>query len=111
MPAAAVLIVDDDPSTLHLLAFALRGTGYRILEAADPGEALAASNSYSGPIPLLVTDIAMPRMNGLKLAQRILGHRPQTKVIYITAYSEIFEVDPSTLLRKPFTPEQLVSKV
>ena len=111
MKAPAVLLVDDDESTLELVAHVLRGGGYRTLEAADAKEALEAANSYEGPIPLLLTDIAMPGMNGVQLAKRICSQRPETKVIYITAFGDQFKLGPHALIPKPFTPVQLLAKV
>jgi two-component system cell cycle sensor histidine kinase/response regulator CckA len=111
MKAPVVLLVDDDESTLELVAHVLRDGGYRTLEAADGKEALEAANSYEGPIPLLLTDIAMPGMNGVQLAKRICSQRPETKVIYITAFGDLFKLSPHALIPKPFTPVQLLTKV
>src|SRR5215831_19410260 len=111
MLAPAVLLVDDDASTLDLVAHVLRDGGFRTLEAADAQEALEAANKYEGPIPLLLTDIAMPGLNGVQLAKRICRQRPETKVIYITAFGELFDLGSNPLLAKPFTPVQLLAKV
>ena len=111
MRIPTVLLVDDDHSTLDLIACTLQGKGYRILEATDAREALQAATGYTGPIPLLVTDIAMPEMNGIELAKQICFRRPETKVLYITAYRDAFDVGAGPLIDKPFIPEELLAKV
>ena len=53
----------------------------------------------------------MPGLNGLELAKGISLQRPETKILYMTAYRHRFEVNPFQLLPKPFTPNQLLAKV
>ena len=111
MLAPAVLLVDDDEPTIELVAHVLRARGYRILAAKDADEALAAAASYDGSIPLPLTDVAMPDMNGLELAKGNGLRRPETKILYMTAYRHLFEVGSFHVLAKPFTPDQLLAKV
>ncbi len=111
MTAPAVLLVDDDESTLDLVAHVLRDSGYRTLQAADGQEALEAANKYEGPIALLLTDIAMPGLNGVQLAKQICSQHPETRVIYITAFGDLFDLGSNPLIPKPFTPVQLLAKV
>ena len=107
----AVLLVDDDQSVREFVAYTLRDKGYRVIEAKDGVEALRAAAHYAGPIPMLLTDLAMPGLNGVELARRIRSQRPETKIAYITAYPHLSESDRSPILRKPFTPEELLSRV
>ncbi len=111
MPVPAVLLVDDDESTLELIAHVLRDKGYRVLQASTGSEALHVATNYGGPIPLLLTDLAMPDVNGLEVAKRVSTLRPETKVIFITAYGHLYDVGTYPMLSKPFTPEQVVVKV
>jgi two-component system cell cycle sensor histidine kinase/response regulator CckA len=111
MLAPAVLVVDDDESILDLVGHILQATGYRVIKAANAREALDAAAAYQGPIPLLVTDIAMPEVNGLELARRFHLEHPETQVVYITAYAEAFDLRGAEVIPKPFTPDQLLSKV
>jgi diguanylate cyclase (GGDEF)-like protein len=75
-----VLVVDDDPDKLGLLEVALTNAGYEVRTASDGEEALAAIPSFQPD--LVVSDVMMPRMNGLELARRI-RENPQTKFIPI----------------------------
>ena len=111
MLAPAVLLVDDDQSVLELVAHTLQARGYRVIEAGDAEEALQAAAQYKGPIPLLLTDIAMPNVNGLELARRIRLDRPETRIVYITAYADVFDVRGYLVIPKPFTPDQLLTTV
>ncbi len=111
MPAPAVLLVDDDRSILEVAGYVLGDKGYRVLPASDGSEALEVLSRYKGPIPLVVTDIAMPGLNGVELAARIESLRPATKILFITAYGHLYDVGTHALLKKPFTPDQLLLKV
>ena len=111
MLAPAVLIVDDDPFILDLVSHAIAAKGFRVIEAAEAREALEASAGYSGPIPLLLTDIAMPGINGLQLARRLRVERPEMQVLCITAYADVFDLHGFPVLRKPFTPDELLDKM
>src|SRR5262249_23571508 len=110
-----LLLVEDEPPVRAVALRALRQLGYHVLEAGDGDEALARARSYAGPIHLLVTDVVMPRMGGIELAQRLRVQRPKTRVLHVSGY-----VDPSLLegatpgsafLQKPFLPDTLARKV
>ena len=75
-----VLVVDDDPDKLSLLAVALTMAGYEVLTATDGEEGLALIATFQPD--LVVSDVMMPRMNGYDLARRI-RENPQTKFIPI----------------------------
>ncbi len=70
-----VLVVDDDASMLHIAEVMLRHRGYETIAAPGPLEALKKSNEFRGEIHLLLTDVMMPEMDGLALAQRVLSER------------------------------------
>jgi len=87
------------------------------LMAGSGQEALKLSQEHTGPIHLLLTDVLMPNMNGCTLAARLTSARPDTKILYISAYSPSTTVhfsllDPETaFLPKPFTMEMLISTI
>src|SRR5262249_41076438 len=81
------------------------------LQASSGTEALEVATTFSGPIPLLLTDLAMPDVNGLEVAKRVGVLRPETKVIFITAYGHLYDVGSYPMLAKPFTPDQVVVKI
>ena len=88
-----------------------------VVTAANPDEALAVAREFKGPIQLMVTDIVMPGMSGLQLAERLNPTRPDMKVLFVSGYTNDAighqgVLDPGTaFLQKPFTPNALARKV
>ncbi len=112
-----VLMVEDDPQVRLLVATILGGAGYTVLVAGDPREALEMSGSYAGDIDLLLTDVVMPHMSGRQLADKITAARPNTRVMYVSGYTENTivhhgEVDEGVnFLSKPITSSRLLGMV
>jgi CheY-like chemotaxis protein len=77
-----VLIVDDEALVRYTLEAALRPSGYRVSQAGDGGEALDVLTS--DPVDLVVTDLAMPRREGLETIVEIRRRFPQVKVIALS---------------------------
>ena len=112
-----VLLVEDEESVRQLVRETLAAKGYRVMEA-DNGEAgLRLAEGHAGTIHLLITDVVMPGMSGRELAQRVTATRPETKVLFLSGYTEdaiIHEgvLEPGTaFLQKPFTLLVLSRKV
>jgi signal transduction histidine kinase len=112
-----VLIVEDDVMVRKLMAQALHGFGYDVLEANGPDDALRLSAAFDRSIPLLITDVVMPRMSGRELAAVLRDSRPDMRILYISGYTDDAVVrhgllDPAmAFLQKPFTPNALARKV
>ena len=110
-------MVEDEEAVRTLACRVLRGKGYRVLEAASADLALAILGGSHEPIDLLVTDVVMPGMSGPLLAQRLIGHHPALRVLYMSGYAEeAIERQGSLpaggdLLEKPFTADQLARRV
>ncbi len=112
----AVLVVDDDRGVRRLTARMLRSQGYQVYEAASGQEALRALKDERS-IQLVVTDIVMPEMHGLDLADRVLAAMPDLHVVLMTGHAPELTVQLELrdtqlpVLLKPFTAEQLFTKV
>jgi len=108
---ATLLVVDDEAAVLKLIAAVLRAE-HSVITAESGIEALAAFESYSDRIDLLVTDITMPGMSGLELVARLEKlHRRRLPVLLVTGASE-YAIDRSRmLLPKPFSPAGLKDAV
>ncbi len=112
----AVLVVDDDRGVRRLTARMLRTQGYQVYEAASGQEALRALKDEPS-IQLVVTDIVMPEMHGLDLADRVLAAMPDLHVVLMTGHAPELTVQLELrdtqlpVLLKPFTAEQLFTKV
>jgi two-component system cell cycle sensor histidine kinase/response regulator CckA len=114
--ACSVLVVDDDRGVRRLTARMLQTEGYKVLEAESGAEALRALES-DPDIRLLVTDIVMPEMDGLALADRAMAKLPHLRVVLMTGHAPELTAQldlrdsPLPVLLKPFTAEQLLGKV
>ena len=87
LPAeSSILVVDDDPDVRDLSAIFLRELGYTVIEAADGNAALAQLHSHP-EIVLLFTDIVMPEVDGVLLAERARALRPEIRVVYATGFA------------------------
>ena len=112
-----VLLVEDEESVRQLVRETLELKGYKVLEADHGEAALQIVSGYSGKIDMLITDVVMPGMSGRELSARLCAACPQTKVLYLSGYTEdaiVHEgvVDPDTaFLQKPFTLQMLARKV
>ncbi len=112
-----VLVVEDDDNLRGLAVRILRRQGYKVLEAANPGDALLICEQHEGPIDLLLTDVVMPRMSGIDLAKRLTSSRPEMKILYMSGYlddalsGQGFLEKEAPFLVKPFSMEALAKKV
>jgi PAS domain S-box-containing protein len=112
-----ILLAEDDAILRPLARELLHKLGYAVLEGEDAESALAAARVHEGPIHLLVADVVMPGPSGRELARRLAEIRPQTKVLYISGYTDDAIVHHGMLepglhfLQKPFTPAALARKV
>jgi nitrogen-specific signal transduction histidine kinase/CheY-like chemotaxis protein len=116
--SGTILLVEDDPSVRSITARILRRQGYIVVEASRPSEARAFSE-VGDEIDLLLTDLVMPEMSGVKLADELILARPGLRVLYMTGYAgaalnlaEIDLLEPEErLIQKPFTSDALLDRV
>jgi CheY-like chemotaxis protein len=112
-----VLLVEDAHALRELARELLEAGGYTVLEAANGADAISLAEKHPGPIHLLLSDVVMPGMNGPELAGKIIGARPDTKVLYMSGYTgDALPVQEllnsgAALLHKPFTGLSLATKV
>jgi PAS domain S-box-containing protein len=112
-----VLFVEDELSVRELVRDYLAGVGYRVLDAGDGIEALEAAKAHKGPIHILITDVVMPRLSGRDLATKLSSERPDTRVLFISGYTDDTIVRHGVLeggvafLQKPFNLKALAEKI
>jgi signal transduction histidine kinase len=112
-----VLVVEDEAGVRELACQFLRVKGYNVLEAEGGLEALTVSRSHPGAIHLLLSDMVMPKMSGEELAVQLRAARPETRVAFMSGYSEFSRGDlgkgfpEAPVLQKPFSPASLVEIV
>jgi len=114
MPQCRVLLADDDPQIRAFLQASLRARQYLVDLASDGVEALDVVERFGATVNLLITDIKMPRMDGVSLARAVAQILPRLPVLFISGWADPLE-EPEwqkpqyAFLRKPFLPKALVS--
>jgi CheY-like chemotaxis protein len=112
-----ILLVEDEEMVRSLAREILEAHGYAVSEARDSAEALRICHMHSGSIHLLVTDVVMPGMSGRELAARLGMIHPETKVLYMSGYTDDAVVRHGVLnaglefLQKPFSANTFLCKV
>lgn len=114
MPAAKILIIDDESSIHNVLSAYLRAEGYEFQSAYDGPTGLAATRSFKPDI--IVLDVMLPGMDGIELLAN-LRRESNVYVIMLTARSEETDkivglsVGADDYLTKPFSPRELVARI
>jgi CheY-like chemotaxis protein len=112
-----ILLVEDEEQIRRAAVEVLTILGYQVYEAGNGIQALQLAELFTKPIHLLITDIVMPRMNGKDLAEKIKSLHPETKILFISGYTDDLISRGGTLeenvhfLGKPFSHQQLALKV
>jgi two-component system, cell cycle sensor histidine kinase and response regulator CckA len=111
-----VLVVDDEPTIRRFARRVLTEHGYQVLEAEDGVTALEVIHASGAQIDVVVSDIVMPKLNGVQLLRQLSIILPELPVILMSGYAgpELAERGiqaPCSMLAKPFRPEELVAEV
>ena len=105
-----ILIAEDEVLIRNVARIVLESEGYFVLSANDGEEALNISRQYPGAIHALVSDVSMPKTDGLQLREQILFERPGTKVLLMSGHAAS-PADSVPFLRKPFGPAVLKERI
>ena len=113
-----ILVVDDNEQALALVKEALGTRGYTVLTANCGAAAVAILDSKKGePVELVIIDLVMPDVDGAELASKILGQRPEMKILVMSGYADdvvvhgIVDSKNVDFLGKPFSIRDLFSRV
>jgi PAS domain S-box-containing protein len=112
-----VLVCEDDASVREVLCEVLSVNGYTVIESGNGQAALETAERHPGKIDLLITDVVMPEMDGLELAECLSAKRSDLEIIFVSGYSsDVAEVDElrrkgRLFLPKPFDPTLLLLSV
>src|SRR5215469_2853624 len=110
---ATILVVDDDPDVREVAISSLGSLGYHML-AAENGPAALRLLARSGPVDLLLVDMAMPGMNGVELIRRAREQQRELKAMLVTGYADVAAFAPAEgdlVLQKPYRLERLADGV
>ena len=105
-----ILVVEDEDLVRAMVVETLQEKGYAVLEARNGADALNAVADFQDHIHLVLTDVVMPGMGGLKLRERVSALRPNTRVMLMSGYSE-HGIPEGAWLPKPFDAPTLISRV
>jgi CheY-like chemotaxis protein len=118
-PLANLLVVDDDPDIPYVLKQGFQKNGFLVNAFTNPEAALQNFQSNSTDYCLMLSDIRMPGMSGIKLARKVKEINPNVKVVLMTSFeirdNEFSKVFPSTqvdgFVQKPIRIEDLTDKI
>ena len=112
-----VLLVEDSDVVREVIVRMLEADGFTVLPASCGEDALSISRRRDMSFDLLLTDIVMPEMSGVELADRLKRERPGMRILFMTGYAEEAVVNEGFLgkhgecIGKPFTQEQITKRV
>ena len=105
-----ILVVDDEAEVRALVREVLTLNGYDVIDTGDPFEARRIAERQ--PVALLLTDVVMPIMNGIELAQRVEAASPATKVLLMSGFvTAAVKSSGRPLLSKPFRTNDLLAAI
>src|SRR5881392_905471 len=113
--AVKCLVVDDEPRLRRVLVRLLEGEGFTCAEAGSGTEAL--EKMHAEPVPLVISDLRMPQMDGVTLLREILARWPDTAVIVVTAVAEVesavacLQLGALDYVAKPFHLDEVRARV
>jgi len=112
-----ILLVEDEELLRKMLHHALTRYGYKVLEAKSPKDAILICEQNTVPIHMLLTDVVMPGISGLELADQLKSLRPKIKTLFMSGYTNDTIVNHGVLhpemafIHKPFTFNGMALKV
>jgi CheY-like chemotaxis protein len=111
------MVVEDEAAVRDMTSMVLRRAGYDVTPVSDGAEALERLIGLAQPIDILVTDVVMPGMSGIDLAERVLDRFPEAGVVLLSGYTaETLDLDRvvtrgAIFLSKPVTSNDLLDAV
>lgn len=112
-----ILIVEDDPLLRTVFQRTLEERGHSVLLAENGEEGLRQIERHSDTVPLIISNLVMPKMNGREFYEQVQKIKPGTKFLFVSGYTDLpprqdwLTKNDLPLLFKPFSPSELVAKV
>lgn len=114
---ALILVVEDEPTMLRLVREALEGAGHKVLTALNGAAGLKVFEANRDAIKLVITDLMMPKLNGVEMARMIRKESTAIPILFISGYADdlVFEDEvmkgPTMFMPKPFRQDTLIDEV
>lgn len=111
-----VLLVEDEAVVREITGQVLENAGYCVLESGCPKEALHMASQHAGKLDVLLTDVVMPGMTGIDLADRLRILQPDLVTVFMSGYAESdilrrINATSAMHIQKPFTVNSLLSRI
>jgi PAS domain S-box-containing protein len=112
-----ILIVEDEEMLRNILQMLLESKGYHVYAAADGLEAVDMYKGHKHQIDLVLTDIGLPKMDGIEEFEKLLEINPLVKVMLASGFlepdakSELFKAGAKGFIQKPYSPEDMLRKI
>ena len=112
-----ILVVDDEPDIVKVIADGLRRMGYTVTTRTDPREALALFAAQPSAVDAVLSDLSMPHLSGAAMGRRMLDLRPDTPIVLFTGYSAELSPDEAraagfrAVLNKPMSLAELAESL
>lgn len=106
-----MLVVEDDPTSLEVLELVLREEGWDVLRASSAEDALACVDEHGAEVDLVVTDVHLPGMSGLELAERVRARCPRVRVALLTGDTHPPPGSFDAFVRKPADLDHILTLV
>ncbi|MDD4102147.1 MAG: response regulator [Kiritimatiellae bacterium] len=112
-----ILLVEDEITILSMIQTMLGKLGYRVLAASSPNEAIELAEANKGAIDMLLSDVIMPDMDGLQLAERLKSAFPDMHCLFMSGYTAEVIINRGTdekssnFIQKPFSIQDLSLKI
>jgi two-component system cell cycle sensor histidine kinase/response regulator CckA len=112
-----ILLVDDQEDIRGLIRQFLERAAFNVIEAENGQQALELAEAYDGYIDVLLTDVLMPKMDGVTLSWRLSAKRPDMKILFISGQpgNQIDALKDAALtsafMPKPFSLQSLLQKI
>ena len=117
MSKRLILVVEDEPHIREMLAEMLEGQNFAVAVAANGQEALQWLKEHDFRADLIITDVVMPKMDGVQLYRELQKFAPEIPIIFISGYAEHilekygFNEESFKIIKKPFTFRQLLEEI
>jgi len=106
-----ILVVEDCAPIREIVGTVLRSRNFNVLEAATGPDALSVAADDTSTIDLVLSDIRLPGMSGIDVAQALSERQPPLPVILMSAFGEEYALGTWPFIRKPFTAQQLIDRI
>lgn len=111
-----ILLLEDEKSLRQVMYELLTAGGYNVLQAGRGDDAIDLAEQFTGSVPLIISDVVLPDMNGPSVVTKIQALHPEANVLYVTGYAEAPLVQQlvsqgAALMQKPVSGRELLNKV